>query len=1071
MLSQNTIDAVRNANIVDIVRKKVDLKKAGVNYTGCCPFHNERSPSFVVNPVKNMFKCFGCGKGGDVITFIQELERLDFIAACEEIATLSNITIEYEHNIDDVKYKELKDEKESMYAVLKFAQQKYVDALGFTPDAKQYLLDRNFTEETIIDWGLGYAPPKHTYIKDLLKDSGKTYIAVKADLIKSKEDRNYDTFGDRIIIPIRDQNGRVVGFGGRILKPNPDTAKYLNPSETLIYSKSKILFGLSQASTTIRKVGFAILTEGYTDVIRLHQSGFDVAVASCGTALTSEQGKLLKRYCNKVVLMRDGDSAGLKAISKDIPILLAESLNVNLFLLPDGEDPDSYFNEERFSLQELIAKTEDALIWQCKQYFAEVVDVNSKSEKLQQVVELLLLVKQSIKRDEYMKQIAPLFSMKPTELKKIYDRVSKENTEKIIEAEAKEEGLPGWMNASNVFQFGFDQLFQEEKGYKRGVYFKNDSSGVFRVSNFTIKPLYFLNDATNPRRLVEVSNSFKTSVIELSTRAMVGADAFEMLLMDRGSFYTEPNFQKQHFKRLVAWLSDNMKAVYELKTLGWQPEGFFAFSDKVYHGENLLDYNEMGVVDVDDKSYISVGISNIQADFRQENNSYENDLYLKHVATSITFQQWSERYCKVYKDNGALGISFALITAFKDICSHVTKIPHLYCYGPKGSGKSDFAESLTWLYFSGKNSDGKLIQGFNLNPGQSTIFSFFSRLERFRNCPALFNEFDENVVEEYKFGAFKAAYDGEGREVGDGETGKARKTRIQKVQCTCIIVGQYLSVRDDGSILSRSLTAPFGITQSQTRTNEDIKLHAELKQWEENGLSGIVCEILKHRDVVKSKLKIVFLEEYNKLADQCKTVRVKPETRILKNYTLCVSMVRIFESLVKLPFTYAAFYNDCFKTIVNHTGMLKDNSSLNQFWKMVEFMFDQGVLRYGQYFSVREESSLEVQSNRTTENLSFIGGKRVLYLRFSGVYSLYSKMQRERSGKSAMDEETLLTYLKDQPYYLGLVSVFNFSDKRTSCYAVSYDDLNIVLEKSFDMEDWAKHPKNELESKISDVPF
>ncbi len=1058
MLSQNTIELVRSANIFDVVSKYVTLKRTGSNFTACCPFHDEKSPSFSVSPIKGFFKCFGCGKSGDGIAFVMEKERMQFFEACEKIATMLGIFIEYQ-DVDVAEIKKLKDEKEELFQVLDWATNKFRDALKTNDEAREYFLNRHFTEETILDWKIGYAPEKFRFITDLLLESGKSINAIKAGLMVSKENRNHDFFSGRIMIPIEDNNGRVIGFGGRIFKKEITGPKYLNSSENLVYNKSKVLFGLSRAANHIRKQNVSILCEGYTDVIRLHEIGLPVAVASCGTALTADHVKLLKKYSTNIILARDPDKAGQTAIVKDLELLIPEGFNTHVISFPDGQDPDDYFfnkascfdcdeaneNPVKWRVDKIFAgeTITDGIIWRLDFFPNMITPLLPRDEVMHLMMDFLLLIRNQNKRDTYTKYASDLFKMKFTELKKIIEHKAK-SQEKVTHAEqAKEDGMPGWVNPTNIFSYGFDQLKEAEKGYRIGMYFKTGS--IERSTNFTIDPMYHIMDQYNNRRVVEIWNGRQRSITELPTRAMTALDAFESCMMEKGSFYTEDTFNKKYFKKMIAWLSDSFKKAFEIKTLGWQPEGFFAFSDQVYHEDRLLKYNDMGVVEINDINYISIGISSLQKEYRQENNSYENDLYLKYVPTAVTFEQWSTTFCRVYPNAGPIGIAFALITVFKDLISHITKIPHLYCYGTKGSGKSEFAESLTWLFFSGKNADGKLIQGFNLNPGQSTVFSFFSRLERFRNCPALFNEFDENMIEPYKFGAFKAAYDGEGREVGDGESGKTKKTKIQKVQCTCILVGQWLSVGDDGSLLSRSLPTQFDGERVKHLTEEDRAEHRKLKEWEEAGISGIITELLKHREYVKSVLKNEFFIQYKKLTEDSRARGITPESRILKNYTICSAIITVFSKLVILPFTAEFFYNYCLDQVVHHNRMLKDNSSLSNFWKMVEFMFDQNIIESGYAFDIEYKDKVMIIEEREIIRQDFYAPIDILYMRYDLIYALYSKLSRERTGKKAPDQETLLTYLKDQPYFIGLVTNHSFKDKRTSCYAIKYLDLDIGL--------------------------
>lgn len=444
----------------------------------------------------------------------------------------------------------------------------------------------------------------------------------------------------------------------------------------------------------------------------------------------------------------------------------------------------------------------------------------------------------------------------------------------------------------------------------------------------------------------------------------------------------------------------------------------------------------------------------------------------------VTFSDWTETFYNNYTENAPYGIAFAFLTMYKDIATRIAKMPMLYCYGPKGSGKSAMAESITYLFFSGKNGEGDLIKGFNLNPGQSTPFSFYNRVERFRNCPILFNEFDENDIEPYKFGAFKAAYDGEGREVGDGSSGKSRKTKIQKVQGTIIIVGQYLSIKDDGSVLSRSLACMFSLERLKNLSEKQIEAHKRLKDLEDAGLSGLLIELLQHRKEVQKQLPKAFATIQSRLMKETRDEGHRVEARLISNYSLVLSATELMLNVgISLPYTFEEFYKRCKAQVIAHNKLLKDNSAIHQFWKTIEVLFDQGLITdHG--IKVKRESFLDIKDGSTVLRKKFEPEPRnILYVRFANIYSVYSKFSRERTGKQALAEDTLLLYMKEQNYYIGLVPVISWPDKRTSAYAFDYDKMQewgIVLEKDGSPGDngntsviIAKEP----EAKQSDIGF
>jgi len=372
--TNSSIDRVREADIVKTIENYVPLKKEGSNYKGSSPFANEKTPSFVVSPAKQIFKCFSSGIGGDGITFVTIKENVEFIEAIEIIAKIHNIFLEKEEESPEQKRKQ--ETKDEMFHLLNEASRKYVQSfkkLEANHWAKELISGREFTDETCIDFQIGYAPLENALTKWAM-EKGTLSIAKDLGLSDTQNNASFDKFKNRIIFPIHNDKGTVVGFGGRRSNSEEDAKfpKYLNSKESTIYIKSDVLYGLFQAKKAIGKSGTVILTEGYTDVISMFQNGCENTVASCGTALTDNHAQLLKKYAEEVILLRDGDKAGQKATIKDIDICLINGLNVSLCELPEGEDPDSFARLHKNEMNVWIQQNKkDALLWKVEQYDIE----------------------------------------------------------------------------------------------------------------------------------------------------------------------------------------------------------------------------------------------------------------------------------------------------------------------------------------------------------------------------------------------------------------------------------------------------------------------------------------------------------------------------------------------------------------------------------------------------------------------------------------------------------------------------------------------------------------------------
>ena len=411
MIPKETIDQIfETARIEEIVGDFVSLKKRGVNYIGNCPFHNEKTPSFTVSPTKGIYKCFGCGKGGNSINFIMEIEHYNYPEALKFVAKKYNIEIEEEELSSE--QVERANEKDSLFIVSNYAKEYFQDVLWNTEEGKSvglsYFKERGFTEETIKKFELGYSPKaKDAFSKAAIKKAYDKEILVSSglSLINESSDQIVDRFKERTMFPIQSYSGRTLGFGGRAFNPNAK-AKYLNSPETLIYHKSKVLYGLNYSKNAIGKEGICYIVEGYTDVISMHQNGIENVVSASGTALTLEQIKLINRLANNVVLLFDGDNAGIKATYKSINMILKEGMNVKIAAFPKGEDPDSF--SKKLSTDDfkefLTTEAVDFIDYKIKISDLNTIEDPTKITNIKRdIIESISCIPDSLNRSQYCK--------------------------------------------------------------------------------------------------------------------------------------------------------------------------------------------------------------------------------------------------------------------------------------------------------------------------------------------------------------------------------------------------------------------------------------------------------------------------------------------------------------------------------------------------------------------------------------------------------------------------------------------------------------------------------------------
>lgn len=419
MISRKTIDEIFNvAQVEDIVNDYVNLKRRGVNLIGLCPFHNEKTPSFTVSPAKNLYKCFGCGKGGNAVNFIMEHESFTYPEALKYLAQKYNIKVEEDEQTDEAI--EAQKKRESLLLVNEMAFSFFKEQLQ-TEEGKSiglsYYKHRGLNERTIELFGLGYSPRGSREFTDFAIQKGYREELLKELGLTSSHGRDF--YRERVIFPFYNLSGKIIGFGGRILKDNAKAPKYLNSPESEIYNKRKSLYGLYQARSDIRKKDSCILVEGYTDVLSLHQNEIKNVVASSGTSLTVEQVSLIKRFTENAIVLYDGDAAGQKAALRGLDIFLEQGVNVKVVVLPAGQDPDSYVQEIGSSEFEAYIKEHgaDFILRRARLIQQDYKnDPIQKSLEINELVRSIALIRDQIKRSLYIKECTSILDIDESSL-------------------------------------------------------------------------------------------------------------------------------------------------------------------------------------------------------------------------------------------------------------------------------------------------------------------------------------------------------------------------------------------------------------------------------------------------------------------------------------------------------------------------------------------------------------------------------------------------------------------------------------------------------------------------------
>lgn len=575
MIDQATIERIIDAaHISDVVSEFVTLKKRGVNQLGLCPFHNEKTPSFTVSPAKGIFKCFGCGKGGNSVNFIMELEQLSYPDALRWLA--KKFHIEIEEKEESQEEKALKDERESMMIVSAFGQKYFSRFLLKENEGRtiglSYLRERGIRDDIITKFELGYCPDgKDTFTQAAQREGYKMDFLEKTGLTIKRDDWVRDRFGGRVIFPVHNVAGRVIAFGGRTLTNDKKVAKYLNSPESEIYHKGRTLYGIYQAKRQMTLHDKCYLVEGYTDVLSFHMAGIENVVASSGTSLTIDQIRLIRRFTPNITIVYDGDDAGIKASLRGIDMVLEEGINVKVLPLPRGEDPDSFARSMSASqLAEYIKTNETDFIKFKTQLLMGTVenDPVSKARLINEIVRSISVIPDNITRTVYIKECSRLMDVQEavlySEIRKIQNKQSEDHTRKELQAIQVQAAKPVTQavekKIANPFETEEREILRILLKYFHQVVCEIEDEATKEIHTYTVG-VYVLSELQNDG-LVSV-NPVVRSIIEAMEENVENKD------FDPVKYFTQ--YPDQEISRYAS----NLLAEKYIESKRWSKSGAF----------------------------------------------------------------------------------------------------------------------------------------------------------------------------------------------------------------------------------------------------------------------------------------------------------------------------------------------------------------------------------------------------------------------------------------------------------------------------------------------------------------
>ena len=1024
MISQTTIDNVFSAiKAVEIIGQHVDLKKSGKSYKGKCPFHDESDSSFTVSPELNIYKCFGCGKGGNGIKFLMEHKGYSFPQAIKEVANYYSIEIIEDDLSEEEKAKQRKNE---LFFELYDLSADYFHQNLFNPDnaiALEYALSR-FSLDQINQFQIGYSSDAWQDLYDYLLKHADTNenLLVESKLIsRPKKGRCYDFFRKRLMFPICNHTNRVISFGARIL-PGSEGPKYLNSANSPIYNKSKSLYLINHAMKSIRETSSVTFVEGYTDAITLHGNSITNAVAPSGTALTDEQIHFVKKHANTATLIYDGDSAGIQAANKNAIRLIENGFIVKIINLPEGKDPFDYLNTPGIS-NNIDELTEDFLFYKAKSFARSSNDPLLKHDGIKLLSKLIYSYTDKSLRTVYI-----------DELSRIIKCTKKQFTDEIASLDASssasqdsDEGLPEGIDISSYEKYGF-------YAHQNEYFFRNNKGGRVKLSNFVMTPLFHVKSINNTRRIYELINHWGHKiVVDFDMQEMVSISNFRRNIEGHGNFIFCG--QEQHMNKLKGKLYKETRTCQEITNLGWQKEGFFAWSNGIVTPDGLFtSIDENGLVNFNNKDYFIPAFSKIYIDDR---SIYLDERKFKYEERDITLHQWSELFIKVFGDNAKLGIAFWIATIFRDHILHTfNNFPILNLFGPKGTGKSQMAMSLSCLF-------GQRQTPFNIHNG--TKPGMAEHIQQFTNAFAWIDEYKNNI--EYdKIETLKAIYDSIGRQRMNMDKGMKKETTL--VNSAVILSGQEMPTADV-ALFSRMIFLQF---HKSEYSQEEKKNYDHLKKMEKEGLSHLTSSIIAHRKYFEENFYSTYDSVLSDIFSQLEHAGI--EDRILRSFCTILAAFKTIQDKLSISIDYAELRTIAIKAIIDQNSQISRSNEISMFWETIEALFDENILTDRWHFKVDSCSELNLKSGKKELTPAIM----VLKLKFSTIYKAYATHSK-RSGQSVLPNTTLKYYLENNPAFLGIENSSKFQLKEfsseegkfieqkqvTSAYCFNYSMLDINL--------------------------
>lgn len=1002
---------------IDMIIDRVDLEKVVSGYVGemkrkghrswaCCPFHPEKTPSFCVDTAKNLWHCYGsCQEGGTVIKFIQKIENLPFPLAVkkllkEELHIDMNDADIQSTPEEEARYKKL----ENMRVINEcLSQWFYQQMWQETPDAKAangYMLGR-WEEEYCKEQRIGFAPEDGKKILAYCEKKGLNFdLMQEMGILRMSENTHslYCVYRNRIMIPIRDRYANIEGFTARTMD-GEDDRKYINSSDSTIYKKSRSIFGIDQALVAARRQEKIFLVEGGPDVMKLQSVGILNTIASLGGAWTREQFQMLRDYrMQNITLCFIPDSdlpkageklgAGFKNVLKNGALAMESGFTVSVREIPNDLeaehpkkiDPDEFVKRDT-DLMGLNEK--EFIMWYVEKTLDKEATTEDRQKVINSVCDLLVCIKDEDLQETYLSKLAHFDGTKQL-WRNAFNSAKRRKQERLSSRNKRGD-------IDMLRQFGFIE--------KHNCYFGTTKDGdETQWSNFSLKPLFHIKDDLRPVRLFEINNNEeedKPEIIELDMEVLTSSKSLRKKLLGIGNYIWMAS--DQELVKLQSYLAKVTETAIEIKQLGWQKEGFYAFSNGALEDSDWHDIDKMGIVRLKAGKFYLPALSQL---YNTSKELYVNERKFQLTRySSITLNEYFSKICRVFGPNAKVALTFYMASLFADIIrQRGVKIPLLNLFGPPGSGKTELARTL--MGFFQTDYDPPNIE--------SSIPSLADAVASVSNALVFIDEY-KNGIDIKKLQFLKDIWGGVGRVRMNMD--KDKKREQARVDSAVIMCGQEMPTADP-ALFTRLIYLTY---DKHSFSEQERQEYSDLMHWRMLGASHITVEILKHRD----KFEASFGNAWRKAeADVKYALRGEGAIvdRIQGNWTVILATYIALEDVLRLPYTYSNLLEIATNGILRQNEMSASVDEVAGFWNIISSAIQKGILMKDQDYKIRYKQKL--RTSKQKNEMDFEKSIPILMIRRNVMMATYREQGR-RMDEQVLPQESMQHYLEITPEYYG----------------------------------------------------